>query len=773
MGTMSAKLPIGDGRVSDDNLSELLAGAMRLLKGSVAAEFIPASSMHSPVVLANLTHASLAASLHTVAAARLASGGPWGEVAADSWTAWIEPSMVATSSTGAPSEDTEEPAELAGVLAVAFSDLTSIGGEDAKTLELFARLCGAATLPRDPTGALASQRRLDDLVSTISERLMSTTVPTLQSALDWAVETLAQFLGADVAFLRRNDHALGMSVLMSFYPPRGIPLEEDPLGIVPFDADPIFAATKDLKVPLIVRNAADTDERYRQRVRDAAGADDFTGAGVPLVLGDTTVGVLAFVYLSKYTWTQQEVNALRAMAALLVQLLQRVDAEERLRRNALTDDLTGLPNRRALLEEVSKRHLAGTVPLALLFIDLDRFKVMNDHLGHGAGDKVLQVIADRIRTSLRPTDFAARLGGDEFVVVLHDADGGLAAVAAANRLLDLIVLPIEVRGQRVAHTGSVGIALSESSTTTGEELLGQADIALYAAKSRGRNRTVVFDHELEGRVAQRSSTELLLRQALAENELRVLYQPEFDLRDGRLLAVEALVRWYRPGKGLVEASQFVPVAEETHLITDIDRWVLDEACGQLAAWRRKYGDINLVMRVNVSPAQLAIAGLVGSVGDCLRRSGLPPGRLCLEITEQAVIEDVEQAVRVLQDIRSMGVKLAIDDFGTGFSSMSQLKNLPVDVLKIDRVFVDHISSDPTDQAIVDTIVRLARAFKLDVVGEGVETMDDLETLVRLGCVRAQGFLLSHPIPADQVEPLIERGGTDLTKLPATVAPARR
>ncbi len=762
---------VGDDRVGGDNLGDILAGALRLLSGAIAVEYIPASSTSSPVVWADLDHAETSAALHGAVAERLACDGPWGTMTAGGLPAWIEPTerLERPSSPGDPAGTDpceaepghdEEDRATRGAFAVAFRERGPLARDEIETVRLFARLASAITSPVPSTHATARQRRVDQLVTTISERLMSTTGPTLRPALEWAVEALCEFLGADVAFLRRNDHAHQMSVLLAYYPPRGIPLEDDPLGLVPFEADPIFSATKNMQVPLIVRTAAEADDRYVQRVREAGGPEEFTGAGVPLVHGDTTVGVLGFVYFTPYTWSEPEINALRAVAALLVQLLHRVEAEERLRHSALTDDLTGLPNRRSLLEEVEKRQLSGTGSLALLFIDLDRFKVMNDQLGHSAGDKVLRVIADRIRTSLRPTDFAARLGGDEFVVVLDGADGGLGAVAAANRLLDLIALPIELRGQRVAHTGSVGIAISENVQVSAEELLGRADIALYAAKSQGRNRAVVFDHELEESVAQRSTIELLLRRAMDEDELRVVYQPEFDLESGKLLAVEALVRWFRAGE-LVEAAKFVPIAEETHLITDIDRWVLEEACKQLAEWRREYSGLDLTMRVNMSPAQLGVAGLVRSVSDCLRRSGLPPGMLCLEITEQAVIADVDQAVRVLEDIRSMGVQLAIDDFGTGFSSMSQLKSLPVDVLKIDRVFVDRIATDPTDQAIVDTIVRLARAFDLDVIAEGIEHIEDLATLVRLGCRRGQGYLLAHPLHPAELTPFLTYRGIDL------------
>ena len=760
---MSADPFAADGRTRNDHIGSLLAGVVRLVKGSAAAAFVPKLTTDSPVVWTILSHAGMASALGALAGTHLASDGPWGSVATGpaGWGAWLEPAP------GAEGDDPSQRPAVVGVLAIALKDRPSLSPDEIDSVRLFAKLCGGMTRAANDTVELARRRSVDDLVSGISERLMSTTQPTLQADLDWTVEQLSRFLGSDFAFLRRNDHTAGTSILMAEYPSRGIPLDEDPLGVVPFDSDPMFSATRDLKVPIIGRDPGEYDDEYAERVEDATGGiAGFTGAAVPLVHADVTEGCLGFVYLTDLDWSEHEVNALRAVAALLVQLLHRVDAEDRLRRSALTDELTGLANRRALLTEVSKRQRDSDKPLALLFIDLDRFKVMNDHLGHGAGDKVLQVIADRIRTSLRPSDFAARLGGDEFVVVLEDTGGGLGAVAAANRLLDVISLPIDVGGQRVAHTGSVGIALCDNGTTTGEELLGQADIALYAAKSQGRNRTVVFDHQLEESVAERSSTELLLRQALSERALRLVYQPEFDLRSGRMLAVEALVRWQREGK-LIEASQFIPVAEETYLITDIDRWVLEEACTQMAAWRRAYPGLDLVVRVNMSPAQLAVAGLVRTVADCLRHSALPPELLCLEITEQAVIGDVDQAVRVLHDIRSMGVKLAIDDFGTGFSSMIQLKNLPVDVLKVDRVFVDGIAKDPTDQAIVETIVRLARAFKLDVVGEGVEKAADLQTLVRLGCLRAQGYLLARPLAPADLEPLLIRGGIDLRDMVAS------
>ncbi len=759
--------------VGDDHIGNVLAGVIRLVPGAVGASFVPKHSYDSAVIWSNLGHTEVGTALGNVVAARLADDGPWGNCGGHGpegpWSGWIEP-VLAYDGDGRPVTGADATRKPVGALAVVrpghghpFTDA------EQETVRLFARLCAGASHTTGTTEQRTYQRRLDDLVSQISERLMSTTLPTMREDLEWTVETLCKFLGADAAFLRRNDHAAGLSVLMAEYPRRGVDPATDPLGSVPFDSDPVFAATRDLKVPIIIQNLAEEDERYADRIKEGTGGIvGFTGAGVPLVHAGITEGCLAFIYLSDIDWSEHEINALRAVAALLVQLVYRVDAEERLRHNALTDDLTGLANRRSLLAEVSTRARSANQPLALLFVDLDRFKIMNDHLGHRAGDRVLQVIGDRIRTSLRPTDFAARLGGDEFVVLLDDSGGVLGAVAAANRLLEVISRPIDVGGQLVAHSGSVGIAVSEDPNVNGEDLLGQADIALYAAKSQGRNQTVVFDHHLEANVAERSSIELLLRKALNKNAFRVLYQPEFDLDTGRMLAVEALVRWEREGHGLVAATDFVPVAEETHLIMDIDRWVLEEACMQLARWRRSHPHLDLIMRVNISPAQFAVAGIVQAVADTLRRSGLPPETLCLEITEQAMIADVSEAVRLLNDVRAMGVKLAIDDFGTGYSSMIQLKNLPIDVLKIDRVFVDGLATDPTDRAIVDTIIRLADAFQIEVVAEGVETAADLRALKDLGCRRAQGYLLSRPKTPADLEPLF--GGIDLSTVGAATEP---
>ncbi len=761
--------------VINDRLGTLLAATVRLMRGAVAAAVVSASGNEAPAGWATTEVAGLAEELRAVVSKRLDTVGPWGALllaGLPERTVWIEPiaGHGPSDAEGHALQYLEGPSgtdRVIGALAVAFEgSFPALTGEEGKTVRLLARLCGGASFGVQHVEDVADQRQLDDLVSRISERLMSTTSSSLRENLDWTVETLSRYLGASAGFLRRNDHAADTSILVAEYPRRGLDADSDPLAVVPFDADSIFAATRDFKAPLVIHDPSAVSVDYAERVASATGLRVFTAAGVPLVHADVTEGCLGFVFGSQFDWSEPELNAVRAVGSLLVQLLHRIDAEERLRHSAMTDELTGLANRRALLDEVSRCPMSPRHPLAMLFLDLDRFKVMNDFLGHRAGYKLLCVIADRIRTSLRPTDFAARLGGDEFVVLLEDGGDILGAVAAAERLLELIALPIDIGGRSVTHTGSIGVAVGDHPTMSGEKLLGHADIAMYAAKSQGRNQIVVFDAGLEARVANRSNTELLLRKAMANEEFEVYYQPEFDLLTGRLLAVEALLRWHREGHGVVGAGEFIPVAEETHLITEIDRWVLEQACSQLARWRREYPAVQLDVRVNMSPAQLVMPGVVQTVQRSLRRSGLPAELLCLEITEQAMISDIDQAVHILRDVRRLGVQLAIDDFGTGYSSMVQLKNLPVNALKIDREFVDGIADDLTDQAIVDSVVRLARAFRLEVVAEGVETVPDLQTLVRLGCRRAQGFLLAQPMPASEVAPLLARRGIDLVALTA-------
>ena len=631
----------------------------------------------------------------------------------------------------------------------------------------FADLLSHVTSLNVREGVLRHQQRLDELVSSVAVKLMSGSSQNRRELLDWTTRELALFLGSDVAFLRRHDHARGLSIFEASWPVRDEIPDPDPLGEVPFDADPIFEALWSLKEPYLTGAQDATDEFVDRVERATEGLTPITGAAVPLMMGDVTWGVLGFMYNEPQQWSQGEVNALQAVAAMIVHLQARIDAEERIVHNANHDELTGLPNRRALIEELNRR-LSNHRDVAVMLIDLDRFKIMNDYLGHANGDRLLITMADRIRTSIRTGDFAARLGGDEFVFLVDRAHSEMEALASAYRILEVIAKPVEISGQTMNHTASVGIVLAQPGLN-GVEMLSRADVAMYTAKTRGRNRAIVFDGDLHSAVDERSQMELMLREAIDTGGLRLHFQPEVDLTSGKLLAVESLVRWQHPTRGLLAASEFITVAEETGLVTNLGRWVFAEACRQLGLWQRDYPALEFVVRVNMSPADFKMGDLVEFVEGCLARYGVPGRRLCVEITEYAVVDDPEQTARILRGFRALGVEIALDDFGTGFASMTELKNLPVDFLKLDMSFVRGVARDPFDRAIVDAIIRLGRALGKEIIAEGVESTEIVSGLLELGCHRGQGYLISKPVAAEGLAGLLGDGATSPSLL--SVAPA--
>lgn len=425
-------------------------------------------------------------------------------------------------------------------------------------------------------------------------------------------------------------------------------------------------------------------------------------------------------------------------------------ADQLLRFQATHDELTGLANRRMLLDAIHARILAGESP-AVLILDLDRFKNINDTLGHDRGDELLVVIADRLRLTVRPGDMVARLGGDEFAVLLRGPDSEGDAGFVAQRLLSLLNEPVSLGGHTVFPSASIGIAIGED-TATVEQIVRQADTAMYRAKAEGRGRHATFDEVMREQVAERLEIESGLRHALRRQELEVHYQPEVSMRDGRLLGAEALIRWRHPHHGLLAAGTFVPVAEETGIITEIGEFVLFEACREATQWQ----DADLLLRVNFAAAQLQQTETVEVVREALDEAGLPPHRLCVEITESAMMEDVQLAESVLHRLKAVGVHVAVDDFGTGFSSLAYLKRFPVDALKIDRAFVDGLEHRESDDAFVRSIISLADALGLDVVAEGVENQEQADVLLRLGCIRAQGYHYGRPMPAQELRALLAR-----------------
>jgi diguanylate cyclase (GGDEF)-like protein/PAS domain S-box-containing protein len=435
--------------------------------------------------------------------------------------------------------------------------------------------------------------------------------------------------------------------------------------------------------------------------------------------------------------------------------------EAALAHQATHDALTGLPNRALLLDHLGlalARSDRGPNLVALLFLDLDRFKSVNDTLGHEAGDDLLIAVAQRISEVLRPADTVARLGGDEFVILCEEVVDEHHAVSIAQRVLSLVeTQPFVLQGTSLALTASIGIALSPGGEGAhAEALLRDADAAMYRAKDLGRARLELFDESMRRRSAERLRLADELATALEHGQIVLHYQPCMCLQTGRIVAIEALARWAHPERGLLPPAEFIEVAEETGLIVGLGLRVLTEACNQARQWVEGLGHDAPRMHVNISARQLTTNNLAELVGMVLDASGLAPERLCLEITESVLMEDAASVIEALRRLKDLGLTLAIDDFGTGYSSLSYLRRFPVDVLKVDQSFVDGLGPDPEDTAIVAAIVNLAETLELQAIAEGVETAEQLQLLRELGCAGAQGFYLAHPAPAEEVTPLLVR-----------------
>ncbi len=378
---------------------------------------------------------------------------------------------------------------------------------------------------------------------------------------------------------------------------------------------------------------------------------------------------------------------------------------------------------------------------------MDRFKIVNDSLGHEGGDELLEAVGQRLWGCLRPEDTAARIGGDEFVVLLEDIGSASDAVRVAERIIAALQIPFDVAGHEMVVTTSIGIALA-SSGYGASDLLRDADVAMYRAKDEGKARYQVFTPSMNAHAMRRLELENQLRRAVESGELRVYYQPKVEMSDSRVVGMEALVRWEHPERGIVSPAEFISLAEETALILPLGRWVLEEACRQGREWQELY-DYPLTMSVNLSAKQFQQPNLVGEISDVLRVTGLKPCYLVLEITESVLIEHAQANIATLQRLRDLGVQLAIDDFGTGYSSLDYLKRFPMDILKIDRSFVSELEQSPVDTAIVQAVIDLARALCLEPVAEGVETAEQARQLRDMGCRICQGYFFAKPLPSTE------------------------
>ncbi|MGH2788294.1 MAG: putative bifunctional diguanylate cyclase/phosphodiesterase [Actinomycetota bacterium] len=439
---------------------------------------------------------------------------------------------------------------------------------------------------------------------------------------------------------------------------------------------------------------------------------------------------------------------------------ERVGLERQLEHQAFHDPLTNLANRVLFKDRVNHalaRASRTNEDLAVLFVDLDDFKQINDTSGHEAGDFLLIAVGDRLRSCLRDADTIARLGGDEFAILLEAVDGHDDVFSVADRLLESLIMPFDVNGRHVLASGSIGIAFRGSGGKDSEELLANADVAMYAAKARGKGCRETYRPDMRLDMMNRLNLESALQRAIDEREFLVYYQPIVEVGSGRITGAEALVRWAHPSRGIVSPADFIPLAEETGLIVPIGRWVLEQSCYQARAWQLKYPQTPpFKISVNLSVRQFQQTNLVQEVAEVLQHSKLPASSLILEITESILVQDTSAAVRKLQALKNLGVQLALDDFGTGYSSLSYLRRFPIDVLKIDKTFIDGVGTHAEDSALTRAIVQIGETLNLKTVAEGVEHEQQRLELESLGCEEGQGYFFARPIDADSIGDLLDQ-----------------
>ena len=439
--------------------------------------------------------------------------------------------------------------------------------------------------------------------------------------------------------------------------------------------------------------------------------------------------------------------------------------ESELERLALYDALTGLPNRALFADRLGHvlARRGRETSTAVYFLDVDRFKRINDSLGHAAGDEVLREVAKRLDGVLRPEDTVARFGGDEFTVLCESVGGVLEAVSIADRLQRPLRDPLMAGGAELRLSASIGVALVEPNEVgDAQHLIEDADAAMYRAKERGGARAELFDSAMRDNAVRALRIEQELQHALEHGELRLYLQPGVDLRTGQVIGAEALVRWSHPQRGRIMPDRFLSVAEETGLIVPLGAWVIGESCRQLAEWQSRPETSQLHLSLNLSARELTHPDVVSNLLGCVRESGIDPRFLTIEVTESTAMADGDSGFRALREFSSEGIRVAIDDFGTGYSSLEQLRRMPVDIVKIDRSFVSGMADDPTDRALVAAVVGMGRALKLAVVAEGIESPEESEALLELGCHIGQGFLFAKPLPIDEMDELLASGTSALT-----------
>ncbi len=619
--------------------------------------------------------------------------------------------------------------------------------EEKGLLRAMARTLGLAMHNHQVVSALRERQRLLEGLSEI-QRAIALREP-LHQVLNTIVGLAQEILGDDQAALMLRDPADPDSLIVAAS--TGVPQElEDRVQRRRIDEG--IGGRAVLEDRLIVA------ERYAE---SSAAMSLFVKAGLASAMaapvhieGDVVGCLLVSSYRHGLQYTPADQNLLITIAQQASLALTDARIVSDMVHQALHDPLTGMPNRALFgdrLAHALQRTERTTSEVAVLFVDLDRFKPVNDSLGHAVGDEVLCVVAERISGCLRESDTAARLGGDEFAVLLEEIDTQAEATTLAQRIIDTVAAPIVIDGRHVFVGASIGIATGQRGA---EDLLRKADLAMYRAKADGRGRSVLFEPRMQGQALERLELEIELRGAIERAEMELFYQPIVVLDSGALHGVEALLRWHHPERGLVGPADFIPLAEETGLIIEIGWWVLETACRQLAAWHGAGAQRDLTMNVNLSGRQLEDPGLHSTVADALSHAAVDEGSLILEITETVLMHDTDATIERLRALRALGVRLAVDDFGTGYSSLRYLNRFPIDVLKMASPFVEPLDAGSERRSLAQTIVSLGSNLGLPVIAEGIERPEQHAALVALGCELGQGYHFGRPVPAAEIEPQI-------------------
>jgi diguanylate cyclase (GGDEF)-like protein len=588
---------------------------------------------------------------------------------------------------------------------------------------------------------VSERRQTQDLEMLYESSRILHRTPGQDAAVVGLLENLRRMFRAEIAEITLLPAEDGQPYLRTTVAP-GVDRVMEPLQ----DADlgPVLREVVATAQPVLLESmTADRSIAHLDRVLRNAMA-------VPLTADGRVIGTLLVAdRLSDIsTFEQGELRLLETLGAQVSLALGNGQLEQAVSRLSDEDVLTGLANRAHLLREVGERIAAsapgGPVPVVML-LDLDDFKLVNDSLGNDVGDQLLHAVGSRLTSVVGPDDLVARPGGDEFAILVADDPAGTRAMRLAEAILSALETPFEVGGEAIAVAGSIGVAAEAGEPPSADVLLRNADVAMYAAKGEGKARAARFEPRMAAAVAERHELMISLQRGVAEREFVLFYQPIHALTDDHLAGFEALVRWNDPVRGLLGPNSFIELAEQTDIILPLGRWILEEACGRLAAWEVRWPGRPLKMSVNVSPRQLAQPGYVDEVVAAVRASGVDPTHVTLEVTERAILDDQEEASAKLRRLRDLGLGISIDDFGTGFSSLSYLRHFPFTTLKVAREFVNVDAADDDSWALTNAIVAMARALHMQVVAEGVEEAWQLERLRALGCDFAQGYLLSRPV----------------------------